>query len=296
MDVWKPEEVKSFLLLGGNTKVNQRLLGDQGMRTRPQSTAERRVLDEHIRVKYKAVVAPFADPRFRVNGPAPPQYSRDTDVQSASPSGSPSEKADSPHGLSCYRGLVTTEVEEVDLVEDRAADLRMFGPMFLSMYLVLSLGSEGAKPTSRRRGSKTATWSPPERRDLLWDAEERWLWVRLYDGGDFRETPRLAAVGRIDLLQLATKLVGKNGTRDGPGTLGSTKLEVDLFAPPEEGVPADGAPRWLDGPRHALADPEDPALGLLCGTAKLKVSVLDMAGNILPEILAKVSAPAALSR
>eukprot|EP00439_Symbiodinium_sp_Y106_P084157 s135_g25.t1 len=109
------------------------------------------------------------------------------------------------HGTTCHNGMILANIESVDVCSERAGDLRTLGSMFLSLSVELS---------------------------------EKWLWVRVYDGGDFLTTRQLAGAGRIDLQSLLER-----------SSAGIEELDLD-----EEDERED----------------EDPAQGSLIGSAQLK--------------------------
>lgn len=177
-------------------------------------------------------------------------------------------------GTTCHQGLVMVDVQSVDIGVDHARDLRMLGPLFLSLSVQLSIGSQKSDFTSHRRGSEKAGWSPPERKQMLWDAQERYLWCRVWDGElGFKQ---LAGEGRIDLPKLL-----ENGS-DGIST--PEAVEVELFAAEDDGADSDSEA----SPRSAstaatfskLQDSTDPSRGAFIGTANLKVTIIDMTGML----------------
>jgi len=129
-------------------------------------------------------------------------------------------------GTTCHQGLVIAEILSVELMEDRVRELRMLGPLLLRLSVALSLGPITVEKTVPRRGSHVATWVPPERRELLWDAQERWLWCRVEDGSEFSGESKCAGEGRIDLFALAA------GAGRSPIT---EPICVDLYVPAEDG-------------------------------------------------------------
>lgn len=205
-------------------------------------------------------------------------------------------------GTTCHQGLVIVEVISVDIGVERAKDLRMLGPLFLSLSMSLSLGPLTAERTSAQRGSEKVSWIPPERRELLWDAEERWLWCRVFDGGDFTGYTQLAGEGRIDLLAMAKQSLAEGGSSPGsPGLLGSSKaVEVELFSqnPAQEGTRSrsdseasesldDSSLRvnWFSLASNtmstaSLEDASDPANGFSIGMARLQLTIIDMTGML----------------
>jgi hypothetical protein len=223
---------------------------------------------------------------------------------SFAPSPAPAPSSSTAAGRTCIQGVCFVEVVGVEISEERARDLRILGSFFLSLSVSLSLGSITSEPTTARRNSNVVTWQPPERRELLWDCEERWLWCRVFDGGELG-MEQLAAEGRLDLKAL--------------GEVSNTDVGVDLFAAggadsddeaesrartnPSRGQPTFGAPRgYYDTPQamrtrtslyeaakqqHGKGtpvgfvpfseDPNDPAMtGQCCGVARLKVTLVDM--------------------
>eukprot|EP00933_Yihiella_yeosuensis_P017417 TRINITY_DN14554_c0_g1_i1.p1 TRINITY_DN14554_c0_g1~~TRINITY_DN14554_c0_g1_i1.p1 ORF type:complete len:350 (-),score=44.52 TRINITY_DN14554_c0_g1_i1:94-1005(-) len=213
-------------------------------------------------------------------------------------------------GTTCHQGLVIVETLSVDVGVERAQDLRIMGPMFLSLSVVFSLGSVDADRTSAKRGSEKVSWSPPERRELLWDAEERWLWLRVYDGGDFTGYQQLAGEGRVDLLSIVNqRLAESTGAKaSGPGLVGGAaqEIELELFAHKEENSGSEGEGNssldqsiQSDGNSfsrlagqtanlglpsrqsyHEVSDPTDPANGLSIGAARIRLTIIDMTGML----------------
>eukprot|EP00913_Durusdinium_trenchii_P018313 g17204.t1 len=165
-------------------------------------------------------------------------------------------------GTTCHQGLVMVDIASVDIGVERAQDLRMLGRFFLSLSVVLSLGSVTTDGTSSRRGSEKASWNPPERKELLWDAQdfsgreaprawERWLWCRVYDW-DLIGFKQLAAAGRIDLLQFMER----------HGACGAQGVEVELFASSEDDGGSDSEASPTSHPTSfGTFNPEDRPTG-----------------------------------
>lgn len=266
LDSWKVEEMQSFRAQGGNTAVNRRLQKRVGRLHRPHGSTGKPDISEYIRRKYHAIGLTATHPM-----PAP------TDVAA---------------GRTCFQGVCFAEVMGVEISDERARDLRMLGTMFLSLSVTLSLGTIIAESTSIRRGSTVATWEPPDRRELLWDCKERWLWCRVFDGAELVGLGSLAAEGRIDL-----RLLGDEAS--------NVEVCVDLFATggeesDEESSPSDqgGRSRWAmpsgvpmgyysqdsvaNSPNRIpvnFADPSDPSVsGQCCGIARLRLTLVDMSG------------------
>eukprot|EP00747_Dinoflagellata_sp_TGD_P025290 gnl/TRDRNA2_/TRDRNA2_131156_c0_seq1.p1 gnl/TRDRNA2_/TRDRNA2_131156_c0~~gnl/TRDRNA2_/TRDRNA2_131156_c0_seq1.p1 ORF type:complete len:540 (-),score=107.01 gnl/TRDRNA2_/TRDRNA2_131156_c0_seq1:195-1814(-) len=213
LDSWKPEEIQVFVSKGGNSEVNRRLLGSSGYgtsaRLRSEATAEERA--QFIAKKYGGMAAP----------------NRTRSVSLDSSAADPSEVAES--GLTCHAGVVFVEVMRVDLSDERAGELRMLGPLFLSLTAYVTLGSLTTEPLPPRRSSRQVSWEPAERRELVWDCQERWLRLKVYDE-DFTGFSQFAGEGRVDLLDAVA--AGSSGKQ----------CEVDLFTPSdeEEDVDEDG--------------------------------------------------------
>lgn len=282
LDAWKPHEVKAFGAMGGNAEVNDRLGGKYNRRRRPMTSPAGEGIAEFIRSKYHAL------------GPSTESFSS---IQRRMSAPSPVPASSTAAGRTCIQGVCFVEVVSVEISEDRARDLRILGSFFLSLSVTLSLGSITAEATPARRSSNAVTWEPPERRELLWDCEERWLWCRVFDGGELG-MEQLAAEGRLDLKAL--------------GEVSNADVKVDLFASGgadsddegdnsrARGHPTFGAPRgYYDSPqanwpRTSLyesashypgagvtmgfaEDPTDPAVtGRCCGVARLRVTLVDM--------------------
>ncbi|CAK9110188.1 unnamed protein product [Durusdinium trenchii] len=280
LDKWKPDEVENFVSKGGNRKVNESLRKG-GAPVAPQLGAPRAAWDIYIRRKY-AEKAPLDT---RLNGYHPKS------LGAAQAGGSPSEgeglKAVVPErslnlhrelschlGTTCHQGLVMVDIASVDIGVERAQDLRMLGRFFLSLSVVLSLGSVTTDGTSSRRGSEKASWNPPERKELLWDAQERWLWCRVYDW-DLIGFKQLAGEGRIDLLQFMER----------HGACGAQGVEVELFASSEDDGGSDSEASPTSHPTSFGTfnpeDPQDPAWrGTFIGLAKLQLTIIDMTGML----------------
>lgn len=256
LDSWKPEEVERFTAKGGNKKVNNDLLRSGGPPP-PARGAPRVLIDEYIRMKYGGEKA--ADDKRSTS----PQKSGKTPGL---------REVDDRMGTTCHQGLVMVDIDSVDIGVERARDLRTLGPFFLSLSVQLSLGSQTSEPTSHRRGSEKAEWSVPERRQLLWDAQERYLWCRVWDG-EFSK--QLAAEGRIDLLKHL----------EGSGSEGIAEtVEVELFAPQDDCADSDSeageASPNSTSTAATLSKLQDPSLGAFIGRAKLKLDIIDMTGML----------------
>jgi len=293
LDAWKPEEIRQFVSKGGNIEVNRRLAMTTGYRlSRLPPGASRTELFNHVAEKYrldpvkKRSGASFYEdvpwslppppPPFNelgpLNGPGPDKNggaraismvvtgpplvhnNRAENLQRES-----SNTMDGAHvGFTCHQGLVIIEVHRVELEEEHVRDLRMLGSLFLTLSVDLSLGSVTTERTAPRRGSAVASWEPPERRDILWDAEERWLWCRIYDG-EFTGTSQLAAEGRIDLFKLAARASESAGGGAGPAASPPEEMLVELFVPPgeddedEKGSNSDSGSSSRSSPREVLA-------------------------------------------
>lgn len=215
LDSWKPEEIQAFVAHGGNSEANRRLARAaqaRGVSGRfllpPPRGASRAEVDRHIAAKYRVAEYDIA---------VPPSGDRLHSLEDGGKS-----------GTTCHQGLVIVEVLGATLEDDRVRNLRMLGPLFLSLAVSLSLGPLTAEPTTSKRGSGAVCWTPPERREILWDTEERWLWCSVFDGGHFGGDAQVAGHGRLDLLAvLAQQQEGGNGGR-------SITEVVDLYVPEEE--------------------------------------------------------------
>lgn len=283
LDSWKPEEASQLLSKGGNAEVNRRLAY---VARRPPPGASRADLAQYIALKYRALTTGSFAPVAAPNGHG----------HSAQDSGGQL----SAQGHSCHQGLVIVEVQSVELYEDRVTELRMLGPLFLSLSVVLSLGPATAQRTSVRRGASSAEWRPPERRELLWDAQERWLWCRVYDGGELTGAGQLAAEGRVDLAGLAAE-GGAN-----PGA--SAEMGIELYQPLDEDEGDDDLnseiggsmassprrPRW--GSSISAVPPgapgEDFPTGPSCGILQLQLTIIDMSGMLKQQRPSVVAVPA----
>jgi len=283
LDTWKPEEILLFVAKGGNAEVNRQLLGRlhaEGSTSvsRPVPGAPRVELDKYIAAKYDAAgqhsSSPSASPTAvptRAEGRA---ALADTDA--------------SKQGTTCHQGLVIVDTVRVELSVERARELRLLGPLFLSLAVQLSLGPTIAEPTEVRRGSEEASWDPPERRQLLWSAEDpsqRMLSVRVLDGSPslLGGEAALAAEGFLDLSTLAAK-----------GAVDAMIRTVKLFPPSSLGDSASSSEaRGFDMGRRGSAvedeegdesdleeaslDESDIALqGELCGKCELKITIVNM--------------------
>ncbi|CAE8592401.1 unnamed protein product [Polarella glacialis] len=213
-------------------------------------------------------------------------------------------------GTTCHQGLVIVDVLSVDIGVERAQDLRTLGPLFLSLSVALSLGSVTAERTSAKRGSERASWYPAERREMLWDAEEKWLWCRIFDGGDFTGFSQLAGEGRVNLLELVEQRLAESGSSGGPGLLGSAAelVEIELFAQSPEAAASDSEEEAsadssfsdslalaTGASSGAAKDPSDPSrLGGCIGTARLQLTIIDMTGMLSSQEKKRI-APADIS-
>lgn len=274
LDAWKPEEVQVFLAKGGNAEVNRRLVNRDGFsEPPPPQGATRAELDAYIIAKYRVKQVPSAGQAVppHVRSSFLPPHSSAEDGNSPLSEDDGEGEAGGELGTTCHQGLVIAEVVSVDLSSERARELRFLGPLFLSLSVSVSLGHTASERTESRRGSQVASWSPPVRRQLLWDVEDptqRWLWCRVHDGGDLGGEPALAGEGRVDLLEVASRSSGKNG--EAKVVAGApTPLAVDIFVPPED---EDEDEEDLD------EDFLDPARGTLCGEAHLRLTIIDMSG------------------
>jgi len=127
-------------------------------------------------------------------------------------------------GTTCHAGVCFVEVMSVEISDDRARDLRLLGSFFLSLSVTFALGSKTSQATAAKRMSPIVQWDPPERREILWDCEERWLWCRVNDGEELIGVSQLAGEGRVDI-----KAIAEHQAYNGKD--GSVEVAVDLFAP-----------------------------------------------------------------
>jgi len=142
-----------------------------------------------------------------------------------------------------HQGLVIMELCAVQLFEERVRELKVFGSMFLNLSVHLSLGLQEAEPTTSRLGSACLEWDPPERRELVWDCEERHIWCTVYDD-DYAGNLELAAEGCINIRE-AIGLPDKTAMTDvlcsggmvGSGGGGSAVVQVDLYQRVDPAVP-----------------------------------------------------------
>jgi len=134
-----------------------------------------------------------------------------------------------------HQGLVIMELFDVQIFEERVRELKVFGPMFLSLSVHLSLGLQEAEPTPSRFGSANLEWDPPERRELVWDCEERHVWCTVYDD-DYAGNLELAGEGCVNIRE-AIGLPDKTAMTDvlcsggmvGSSGGGSAVVQVDLY-------------------------------------------------------------------
>jgi len=285
LDAWKTEEMRAFRAQGGNTAVNKRLAKRAGRlapstrnysNARPDGSSGKPDINEYIRRKYHATGPAdsngYADERHR-NAPHP----------GAGPVPvAPTTVAGAAAGRTCFQGVCFVEIMNIEISDERARDLRMLGAMFLSLSVTMGLGTMTAEPSSAKRGSSVASWQPPERREILWDCEERWLWCRVYDGAELMGLGQLAAEGRIDLRLL-----------HGQGEASNVEVCLDLFASGGDDSDDDGRgphrarrghsfgapPGYFSeaGGYRGFEDPSDPAAyGQCCGVARLRLTLVDM--------------------
>mmetsp|Transcript_53667 Transcript_53667/g.120511 ORF Transcript_53667/g.120511 Transcript_53667/m.120511 type:complete len:535 (-) Transcript_53667:53-1657(-) len=208
LDSWSPEEVQGFIAKGGNKEVNKRLERQSQCR-RPRPGAPRTEVDEYIAQKYQA-------------------DSRSSSSASSRPvSQKASAGAAAKVGTTAHQGLAIVEVVSVHLEDDRVSYLKPLGALFLNLTVVVSLGSATAEPTSAKWSSATAVWEPAERKQLLWDCEERWLYLRVNDmtisGG-----MQLAGQGRLDVRDVQAEMQSWGDGED------MADVEMELYAPREE--------------------------------------------------------------
>jgi len=236
LDCWKPDEVALFCSKGGNLEVNRRLAAEAGWYApRPSPTAPRSEVETYIQAKYNR----RGDPQRPSNVPqlqtgsnsrdadeGGVSTSRTTSRSTAGPSAGPSPPISAGcdlaarAGTTAHQGLVIIEILGLELSGERVRDLKVLGAWFLKLTVTLSLGAATTGPTAAKLGSSIVTWDPPERRQLLWDCKERWLWCRVDDA--------LLTGG----LQLAGE--GRADVRLAPTSGSPTEVMVDLFVPSDE--------------------------------------------------------------
>eukprot|EP00438_Fugacium_kawagutii_P015168 Skav227593 [mRNA] locus=scaffold1141:231131:232228:+ [translate_table: standard] len=260
LDQWKQEEVERFMALGGNFKVNDQLLRRGGPKP-PARGSCREIVGDYIREKYGG----------------------NTEVKEVKEVRGLREHHESPLvGVTCHQGLVLADIQSVDIDVERAWELRTFGPTMLSLSVELSLGCQVADATAKRRGSEKVGWSPAERKQLLWDAQDQYLNLRVFDGGELG-FPQLAGEGRIDLLKFVQNGKGSDGVAD--------EVEVELFAPKDEM----GASKSEASPTSSLGasssgtfeDVSNPSLRI--GKATLKITIIDMSGMLSTQVRKRIS-------
>lgn len=207
LDAWKPQEIRVFKAKGGNREVNRKLAEDANLpfpRLRPNSSKSE--VSRFIAKKYGAVSMP---------------RTHSMPMQSRMPVPAVNQTR---AGTTCHAGVCFVEVVSVEISDDRARDLRLLGSFFLSLSVTFALGSKTSQATAAKRMSPIVRWDPPERREILWDCEERWLWCRVNDGEELIGVSQLAGEGRVDIKAIAEHQAfnGKDG---------SVEVAVDLFAP-----------------------------------------------------------------
>jgi len=208
LDSWSPEEVQGFIAKGGNKEVNRRLERQSQCR-RPRPGAPRAEVDEYISKKYQA-------------------DSRSSSSASSRPAPQKSSAGAAAHvGTTAHQGLAIVEVLSVHLEDDRVSYLKPLGALFLNLTVVVSLGAATAEPTSAKWSSATAVWEPPERKQLLWDCEERWLYLTVNDM-TISGSMQLAGQGRLDVRGVQAEMQSWGDGED------MAEVEIELYAPREE--------------------------------------------------------------
>jgi len=212
LDSWTPDEVQGFCAKGGNREVNRRLEREAGC-TRPRPGAPRAQVDEYIARKYQGKL---------------PAASRSSSSTSSKPaSQNQANGASAKVGITAHQGLAIVEVLNVSLMEERVTYLKPLGALFLNLTAVVSLGGQTAEPTSAKWSSASAVWEPPERKQLLWDCEERWLYVRVNDL-TISGTQQLAGEGRIDVREIQAEMQSWGEGED------MADVEIELYAPRDQ--------------------------------------------------------------
>jgi len=151
-------------------------------------------------------------------------------------------------------GIAIVEVLTVELSDERAEELRMLGPMFLSLSVRFGLGGTKSEPTSSRRGSRVALWEPPERRELFWDGKEKWLWCRVFDE-DLIGGSKLAGEGRVNLFSADCH--------------GAEPVEVGVYLFTQTDAAGLSTRSYVDN--AAEEDADDPNMGRCVGLACLRL-------------------------
>jgi hypothetical protein len=166
------------------------------------------------------------------------------------------------------------------------------------LTVTMSLGSITAEATSAKRSSNAVTWQPPERRELLWDCQERWLWCRVHDGSELGLST-LAGEGRVDLrafyeannTEVVVDLFASGGEDSDDEAAAQSRSQYGHHGAPPRGYynpPQANAQRGRyslyeaskgggNVPMPVPEDPSDPAWhGQCCGVARLRLTLVDM--------------------
>jgi len=263
LDTWKPDDLRAFAVRGGNREANQRLVKEAGWATlRPPPDASREIIKRYICAKYRAA-SDAGVGRNRssdggaskgADGPSGTADSRPMTAMTHAGGGAALDCGAAAHaaGRRCHAGVCFVEVLAVELTDDRVGKLRMLGAFFLSISVTLSLGAASAPATSAKRSSAKVAWQPPERRELLWDCQERWLRCRIHDGGDFTGPQQLAGEGRVDLLafepevpaEVIVGLYGPEGKDNSTDRRSHSSKEGHASTARSRWLPPDSGARW----------------------------------------------------
>jgi len=277
---WTLEETQAFCSKGGNWELNRRLARAVGMAAPGlPPDASPRALQRHIAKKYSVLLQdvilngdihhgafatvssskPYASPVPVMQRASTQPLTRSLPMP-FSPARSPSSPS-AVKAASNQQGLVVVEVLSVELLEKHTKDLRLLGPAFLSLSVVLSVGDAVAEATATRRppsaleeaikaglcqsdnvcrrGGKRAAvrWEPPEQRTFLWDNTQRWLQCRVLDGSvNDLGGQQLAGEGCVDVRASMSRL----GRMQWPPQIGevschkSVEVELNLFVRGED--------------------------------------------------------------
>lgn len=297
LDAWKSEEILAFRALGGNTEVNSRLAkrasrfapstrnaSYPAFLVRPDMSGGKPDISEYIRKKYHAMGPPEASYGSHDMG-----HQRSPYASGPAAAQGPAAGTSSAAGRTCLQGVCFVEIMGIEISEERARDLRMLGQLFLSLNVTMSLGTITAEASSVKRGSAVASWDPPERRELLWDCEERWLWCRVFDGSEIVGMGQMAAEGRVDLgllgdasnVEVCVDLFARGGDDsddEKDQSRRGIRWQGNGFGAPA-GYFAEGKGRRMQRAMSMDQDPQDPSVyGQCCGVARLRVTLVNMSG------------------